>query len=144
MAFNKVILIGRLTADPAFSQSASGVSVCKFNVAVDRSTSKGQEKQTDFFRVSTFHKTAEFVGKYFTKGKQVLVEGKIQNNNYTDKSGVKHYSCEIIADSVGFVGDRESNNASGNNGYQAMQIPQAQNTEASAFEETLSDGDVPF
>lgn len=144
MAFNKVILIGRLTTDPEFSQSASGVSVCKFNIAVDRSTSKGQEKQTDFFRVSTFRKTAEFVGRYFTKGKQILVEGKIQNNNYTDQSGVKHYSCEIIADSVGFVGDRESNNVSGNNGYQAMQTPQAQNAEASAFEEILSDGNVPF
>lgn len=144
MAFNKVILIGRLTADPEFSQSASGVSVCKFNIAVDRSTSKGQEKQTDFFRVSTFRKTAEFVGRYFTKGKQILVEGKIQNNNYTDQSGVKHYSCEIIADSVGFVGGKEDNNTPGNNGYQAMQTPQAQNTEASAFEEILSDGDVPF
>lgn len=90
MAYNKVILIGRLTADPEFSQSASGVSFCKFSIAVDRSYSKGQEKQTDFFRVSAFRQTAEFVNRYFNKGKLILVEGKIQNNNYTDQNGIKH------------------------------------------------------
>lgn len=134
MAFNKVILIGRLTADPEFSQSASSVSFCKFSIAVDRGYSKGQEKQTDFFHITAFRQTAEFVSRYFNKGKLILVEGKVQNNNYTDQNGVKHYSCVIIADSVSFVGNKESNN---NN--------VTQDKEVSAFEEILSNGDdVPF
>ena len=120
---NKVILIGRLTADPEFSQSASGVSFCRFSIAVDRGYAKnGQEKQTDFFRVSTFRQTAEFVSRYFTKGKLILVEGKVQNDNYTDQNGVKHYSCNIVADNVSFVGSKSDDNMNGNgyqpNGYQ--------------------------
>ena len=123
MSFNKVILIGRLTTDPEFSQSASGVSFCKFSIAVDRGYAKnGQEKQTDFFRVSTFRQTAEFVSRYFTKGKLILVEGKVQNDNYTDQNGVKHYSCNIVADNVSFVGSKSDDNMNGNgyqpNGYQ--------------------------
>ena len=123
MSFNKVILIGRLTADPEFSQSASGVSFCRFSIAVDRGYAKnGQEKQTDFFRVSTFRQTAEFVSRYFTKGKLILVEGKVQNDNYTDQNGVKHYSCNIVADNVRFVGSKSDDNMTGNgyqpNGYQ--------------------------
>ena len=123
MSFNKVILIGRLTADPEFSQSASGVSFCRFSIAVDRGYAKnGQEKQTDFFRVSTFRQTAEFVSRYFTKGKLILVEGKVQNDNYTDQNGVKHYSCNIVADNVSFVGSKCDDNMNGNgyqpNGYQ--------------------------
>lgn len=118
MSFNKVILIGRLTADPEFSQSASGVSFCRFSIAVDRGYAKnGQEKQTDFFRVSTFRQTAEFVSRYFTKGKLILVEGKVQNDNYTDQNGVKHYSCSIVADNVSFVGSKSDDNMNGN-GYQ--------------------------
>ena len=117
MSFNKVILIGRLTADPEFSQSANGVSFCRFSIAVDRGYAKnGQEKQTDFFRVSTFRQNAEFVSRYFTKGKLILVEGKIQNNNYTDQNGIKHYSCEIVADNVSFVGSKADN--MNGNGYQ--------------------------
>ena len=143
MSFNKVILIGRLTADPEFSQSASGVSFCKFSIAVDRSYSKGQEKQTDFFRVSAFRQTAEFVSRYFTKGKPILIEGKIQNNNYTDQRGVKHYSCEIVADSVSFIGSKSESNTAENSGYQPAQTPQ-QVAEISAFEEILSDDGVPF
>lgn len=123
MSFNKVILIGRLTADPEFSQSASGVSFCRFSIAVDRGYAKnGQEKQTDFFRVSTFRQTAEFVSRYFTKGKLILVEGKVKNDNYTDQNGVKHYSCSIVADNVSFVGSKSDDNMNGNgyqpNGYQ--------------------------
>lgn len=123
MSFNKVILIGRLTADPEFSQSASGVSFCRFSIAVDRGYAKnGQEKQTDFFRITAFRQQAEFVSRYFTKGKLILVEGKVQNDNYTDQNGVKHYSCNIVADNVSFVGSKSDDNMNGNgyqpNGYQ--------------------------
>lgn len=119
MSFNKVILIGRLTADPEFSQSANGMSFCRFSIAVDRGYAKnGQEKQTDFFRVTTFRQTAEFVSRYFNKGKLILVEGKVQNDNYTDANGIKHYGCNIIADNVSFVGSKSDDNMNNGYGYQ--------------------------
>lgn len=115
MSFNKVILIGNLVADPEFSQSTNGVSFCRFRIAVNRGYSKnGQESQADFFHVITFRQQAEFVSRYFNKGKPILIEGKIQNNDYTDANGVKHYSYNIVADSVGFVGSKSDNM---NNGY---------------------------
>lgn len=101
---NKVIFMGRLVADPEFSQTQGGKSVCKFRIAVDRAYSKdGQEKQSDFFQLVSFGKTAELVSKYFVKGKPILIEGRIQNNNYTDKDGVQHYQDQIIADNVSFT-----------------------------------------
>lgn len=101
---NKVIFMGRLVAAPEFSQTQGGKSVCKFRIAVDRAYSKdGQEKQSDFFQLVSFGKTAEFVNRFFTKGKPILVEGRIQNNNYTDNDGVQHYQDQIIADNVSFT-----------------------------------------
>lgn len=101
---NKVIFMGRLVADPEFSHTQGGKSVCKFRIAVDRAYSKdGQEKQSDFFQLVSFGKTAEFVNRFFTKGKPILVEGRIQNNNYTDNDGVQHYQDQIIADNVSFT-----------------------------------------
>jgi single-strand DNA-binding protein len=101
---NKVIFMGRLVANPEFSQTQSGKSVCKFRIAVDRAfQTDSQEKQSDFFQLVSFGKTAEFVSKFFIKGKPILVEGRIQNNNYTDKDGVQHYQDQIIADNVSFT-----------------------------------------
>lgn len=99
---NKVILMGRLVADTEYSER-SNVSVCKFRIAVDRAYNKGDEKQSDFLQIVTFGKTAELVGKYFVKGKPILIEGRIQNNNYEDKDGKMQYHNQIIADSIHFL-----------------------------------------
>lgn len=114
--FNKIILMGRLTKDPELKTTQSGVTMCRFSVAVDRAYSKGQEKQTDFIDITAWRQTAEFVSKYFSKGRVILVEGKLQNNNYTDQNGVKHYQNVVIADSVAFCGDKAQN--SNQNGQQ--------------------------
>ena len=121
---NKVFFMGRLVADPEFSMSQSGMAYCRFRIAVDRSYNKpGEEKKSDFFRITCFGKVAEHVSHYYTKGKPILVEGKIQNDNYTDNNGVQQYRDTIIADSVSFVlsdPTRNGNNAGGNynnNGY---------------------------
>lgn len=101
---NKVIFMGRLVADPEFSQTQGGTSVCKFRIAVDRAYSKdGQEKQSDFFQLVSFGKTAELVNRFFTKGKPILVEGRIQNNNYQGQDGKMQYHNQIIADNVSFT-----------------------------------------
>ena len=111
--FNRIILMGRLTKDPELRTTQSGVPMCRFSIAVDRSYSKGQEKQTDFFDITAWRTTAEFVSKWFSKGKCILIEGKLQNNNFTDQNGVKQYRNAIIAESVAFCGDKSGNQQNG-------------------------------
>ena len=113
---NKVILMGRLCAAPELRTTTSGVVVCRFRLAVNRDYSKDGEQKADFISVVCWRKTAEFVSRYFQKGTMAVVEGRLQNADYTDSSGVKHYAMEV----------------------------QAQLGDLSDFEEILSDGDVPF
>ncbi len=143
---NKVILMGRLTADPELRQTTSGISTCRFSVAVDRPYRKDQERQADFIRVNTWRQTAEFVSRYFSKGKMIIVEGSLRNNDYTDANGVKHYSMEVQADNVSF------GESKGGGQQQAAPAPaqtqpaqeSIQLGDLSDFEEILSDGEVPF
>jgi single-strand DNA-binding protein len=146
---NRVILMGRLVADPELKTTPSGVSVCKFTIAVDRPYSKDKEKVTDFPRITTWRNTAEFVQKYFSKGKMIIVEGRLQNNDYTDSNGVKHYSMEVLAENVSFG---ESKGSSSNSNQPSINTSNAsQSTDNSIqigdlgdFEEILSDGEIPF
>ena len=87
MSVNKVILIGRLCADPEFRQTTSGIAVCRIRLAVDRPKQKDQEQQADFVNCTAWRNTAEFISRYFTKGKKIIVEGSLRNNDYTDNNG---------------------------------------------------------
>ena len=111
---NKVILMGRLTRDPEvrYSQGASQTSVARFSVAVDRRFKREGEPDADFFNCTAFGKTAEFVERYLHKGTKIVVCGRIQNDNYTNKDGQMVYSVRVIVDDVEFA---ESKNASGAN-----------------------------
>ena len=100
---NVVLLIGYLTADPELKQTAQGTSVCTFSVAVNRRQAKEGAPTCDFIDVVAWRQTAEFVAKYFSKGKPLLVRGELQVRSYTDKNGNKRYATEVIADEVGFV-----------------------------------------
>lgn len=104
---NKVILMGRMARDPELRRTGTGVAVCSFTLAVDRDF-KGQngEKETDFIDVVTWRGTAEFVSKYFSKGRLAAVVGSLQIRNW-EKDGVKHRSAEIIADNVYFGESRQ-------------------------------------
>ena len=146
--FNKVILGGRLTADPELKQTQSGIPVVSFSIAVNRRyQSKDAPQQTDFFNVTAWRATAEFVSKYFRKGSSICVTGSIQNRTWTDQQGVKHYATDIIADEVTFVDSRSDSAASS-----APYTPDAYNSpsfssDASAapkFEELKTDDDLPF
>lgn len=103
MAYNKCILIGRLVADPEMRTTQTGLNVCQFRIAVDR---YGKDKATDFLTVVAWRSTAEFVSQYFTKGKEILVEGSIQSRTYDDKNGQKRTAVEIVASNVNFVGSK--------------------------------------
>lgn len=127
---NKVILLGRLTKDPEtrYTQSTN-TQVTSFTLAVNRRFVKqGEERQADFINIVAWNKTAEFVSKYFSKGQQVGVIGRIQTRNYDDEQGVKHYITEVIAEEVYFAGEKKE---------------KAQNDPTDDFEITNSD-DLPF
>ena len=148
MAFNKVILMGRLTADPELKQSQqSGVSVTSFTLAVDRRY--GQDKQTDFPTIVAWRQTAEFICKYFSKGSAMLVCGELQTRSWTDKDGNKRYATEVVASEVSFCESKkssETNSAPYNqNGSQSEYEPHSTPSFATpTFEEISSDGDLPF
>lgn len=117
---NKVILVGRLTADPELRQTQSGISSCRFTVAVDRrfADKNTGERQADFITCVAWRQTAEFVSRYFNKGKMICVEGSLRNNNYQDRNhpDVTHYTMDVFVDNVEFVGGKGE--SGGNSGYQ--------------------------
>ena len=102
---NKVIMMGRLTRDPEirYGQGANGTVVGRFSIAVDRRFKREGEPDADFFDCTTFGKQAEFVEKYLKKGTKIVLEGSVQNNNYTNKDGQKVYGTRIVVDSVEFA-----------------------------------------
>jgi len=109
--------MGRLTADPETRYTPSNISIARFTLAVNRG-GKPQEGQptADFLNIVTWRTTADFVGKYFKKGMQVLVEGRIHNNNYTDKEGQKRFNVEITADQVYFADSRKDGSGDNSGG----------------------------
>lgn len=103
---NKVEMLGRLTKDVETRTTPNGKIVASFGVAVNRKYAKqGEEKQADFFNLIAFGQTGEFIEKYFHKGQPIALVGRLQNNNYEDKEGKKHYTNEIIVEEVYFAGE---------------------------------------
>lgn len=110
---NKIIVMGRLTRDPELRRTQSGTAVTSFSVAVDRDfKNQAGEKETDFIDVVAWRNTAEFVSRYFTKGRMAVVEGRLQIRDWTDRDGGKRRSAEIVADSV-YFGDSKKDDGGG-------------------------------
>lgn len=105
---NTVIFMGRLTADPDIRSTRDGKPVGAFSIAVDRRFRRDGDPEADFFRCTAFGKLAEFVEKYLKKGTKIVLRGTIQNNNYTDRQGVKRYDTQVIADSIEFAESKKS------------------------------------
>lgn len=100
---NKIVLMGRLTRDPELRHTGNGTAVASFSLAVDRDfKSQGGEKETDFVDIVAWRSTADFVSKYFTKGRMAVVEGRLQIRDWTDKDGGKRRSAEVVAEHVYF------------------------------------------
>ena len=137
MAFNKVILIGNITKAPELKQTPNGVSVCSFDIAVNRKLSKDE---VDFITIVAWRQQAEFVSKYFKKGQAILVCGSLQTRTWTDNQGQKRYATEVVADEVSFVG----NNASNTEAKPQPYVPSAYTANNQNFEEIPNDGDLPF
>ena len=106
---NKVVLMGRLTKDPELRRTGSGTAVTSFSLACDRDfKSKSGDKDTDFIEVVAWKNTAEFVSKYFSKGRMAVVEGRLQIREWTDKAGNKRTTAEVVADNVYFADSKRS------------------------------------
>lgn len=148
-SINKVILMGRLTSDPELRQTPNGVSTCQFTVAVTRGyTSQNGERQSDFINVVAWRQTAEFICRYFSKGRLILVEGELRTRTYDDKRypDVKHYVTEVLVDHAYFGGDSggsKSSSASPPPQHQASAATPAP-ADLSDFEEVASDSELPF
>lgn len=139
---NKVVLAGRLTADPELKQTQSGISVTSFTLAVNRRYAKEQEQQqTDFINIVAWRQTAEFIYRYFKKGSALCITGSIQVRSWQDQQGQKRYATEVIADEAMFVDSKSDNQPAANGSY----VPDAYApTAAPKFEEINPDGDLPF
>ena len=106
---NKIIIMGRLTRDPELRRTGSGTAVTSFSLACDRDfKSQSGEKETDFIEVVAWKNTAEFVSKYFSKGRMAVVEGRLQIRDWTDKAGSKRTTAEVVADNVYFADSKRS------------------------------------
>ena len=150
---NKVELIGRMTSDPELRQTQSGVSCCKFTVAVDRrfADKNTGERQADFITCIAWKQTADFVSRYFSKGKMIALEGSLRTGSYQDKNhpDVKHYTTDVLVDNVEFCGDKGDKGQTSPaqnmvNQAQAAGVQTETAGDLSDFEEILSDGEVPF
>ena len=106
---NKVVIMGRFTKDPELRRTGSGTAVTSFSLACDRDfKSQSGEKETDFIEVVAWKNTAEFVSKYFSKGRMAVVEGRLQIRDWTDKAGNKRVTAEVVADNVYFADSKRS------------------------------------
>ena len=141
MSMNFIAIHGRLTSPPEMRQTQSGISVCNFTVAVDRNfTRKGEEKQTDFVSCVAWQGLADHIGRWFTKGKEIIVVGELQSRKWQDKDGNNRVSWEIQAQSVDFCGSKGDSSSSG---YVPAQADSVSGTEG--FAEVSEDGsDLPF
>lgn len=140
MNINKIILMGRLTADPELRMSQANVPNTRFTIAVNRKHTKhGESPAADFFNCVAFRNSAEFITKYFKKGSSIIVFGSVQFDRYKDKDGCDRMSTNVIVDEVQFGESKTSSN-------KAVEPGTTDYIEANAemFEEIQIDGDLPF
>lgn len=116
---NSVVLMGRITAPLELRSTQSGTSVLQFTVAVDRDYVKqGEERQADFINCVAWKQTAEFISRYFGKGRMIALTGRLQSRTYDDKNGSRHYITELIVQQASFTGEPKQESYSQQGGYQ--------------------------
>jgi single-strand DNA-binding protein len=147
---NKVVLAGRLTAEPELKQTPSGVSVVRVNLAINRrrrGADQNDQQQTDFITVVAWRQTAEFISKYFRKGSAICVTGSIQTSSWTDQQGQKRYSTEVVVDDAMFVDSRGEAGEGASyttDAYGAAPSYSSNAGTAPNFEDHNTDDDLPF
>ncbi len=148
-SLNKVILIGNLTADPELKQTPNGVSVASFSIAVQRrfaNRNDAQAQTADFINIVAWRQSAEFICRYFKKGRPICIVGSIQSRSWTASDGSKRYTTEVVVDEANFVDSKPEGSAG-----QSQYVPDSygaptyeQGASASKFEEAGDDDNLPF
>lgn len=115
---NHAVMMGRLCADPELKHTQNGVAVCSIRIAVERDYGKKDERETDFFDVVAWRGTAEFICSYFTKGRMIVAEGRMQTRPWTDRDGNKRIAIELVADNAYFGDSKREEDGSGGGQYQ--------------------------
>lgn len=141
---NRVILMGRLTADPELRKTASDLSVTSFTLAVDRNYGKGADRQTDFINCVAWRQTAEFISRYFSKGRLMAVEGSIQVRNYTDKNDNKRQAVEVLVSQAYFAGDNSQKQGPAADTKNYPPITYSSGAPEDFTEVPEEEGDLPF
>ena len=137
---NKVVLIGRLTRDPELRYTGNNTAVASFSIAVNRNFANAQgEREADFINIVVWRKQAENVKNYLSQGSQAAVEGRLQTRSYDDNNGQKRYVTEVIANSVEFLGSKNSNNANQSNSSSSEEPTPYDFTDDSAAKSTSVD-----
>ncbi len=140
---NKIFIMGRLTRDPELRRTQNGTAVAGFALAVDRDYKNADgTKETDFIEVVAWRSSAEFVSKYFTKGRMAIVEGRLQIRDWTDKDGSKRRNAEVVADNVYFGDSKKEGDSSG--GYKAAGKAVDVEPDTGDFAEVEDEEDWPF
>lgn len=142
---NRVILMGRLCADPELKHTNSGTAVTSFRLAVDRAyVAQGKERQADFIDVTAWRSSAEFVCRNFSKGSLIAVDGQLQSRQYQTKDGQNRTAVEVVAESISFTGERRDQNTVQNNAQNQVQHndPRVypQNSQGAAYDPRYSQG----
>jgi single-strand DNA-binding protein len=142
---NKVFLIGRLTKDPELSTTSSGISYCKFSIAVDRKYKNSDgERETDFFDCIAWRQLAEVCGKWLKKGKQISVFGSIQIRSYEDKEGIKRKAVDIVVDDMQMLGSKDDGPADAEFDEPAKKMPAGKKKPIAELKQIDDDDDLPF
>jgi len=133
---NKVFLVGRLAKDPEVRYTNNNLAVCNFTLAVDRRFAKENDQQADFFQVVAWQKTAEFCSKYFSKGRKIVVIGRLQTRSWDDNEGKKRWTTEVVAEEVDFADSKKGNTG---DAYEPTQ-----NNSGGGFYPVDEDDELPF
>ena len=145
---NKVVLCGRLTADPELKQTQNGIAVVSFSLAINRRFTRGADgqnnSQADFINCVAWRQTAEFISRYFKKGSSLCVTGSIQTRTWTDNTGAKRYATDVVVDEAMFVDSRADSAGSANYVPDAYGSPSFSSGDVPNFEEIKTDDDLPF
>ena len=145
---NLVIMKGRMTSDATIRTANSGTTVASFSLAIDRrfKDKVTGDKITDFIRMTAFGKTAEFIQKYTGRGKEILIEGEMQQNDFTDKNGAEQHTYQVVVNQVHFCGSKNDSAQYGTTQTEPTQpgLPENVQNAVEQFEAVVTDGEVPF
>ena len=136
---NKITLIGRITADPELMHTTTNTSYCSFILAVDRPYQKDKEHKADFIKCVAWCNTADLIAKYFSKGSAICIEGRMENNDYTDNKDVKHYNMLCQVERMEFLPKNSTTPAAPKSTTETLALG-----DMGEFEEIVPDGNAPF